>query len=226
MPINLWFQVVQRHLQTKHQIKREESPAIPYQHPTNLNAPPVDPQNMLDIKPFIGHPYYSNPPWLSHHDYNASYYHHGHHHHHQYAHYLTEAAQAQQQQMMTQQMNHANMIGNNVNAESATATNSNAAVVQIPPQQPMNNLVTATLPDPIATSTTIAHAPAASTIDENANDVKKEKKEEAVTPISANEKEKKPPMTAQVSFEDNHVRVVFTRALKIHVVEVPFPDDI
>ena len=33
--VNLFFQVVQRHLATKHQIKREESPTIPYQQPTN-----------------------------------------------------------------------------------------------------------------------------------------------------------------------------------------------
>lgn len=192
---------------------------------------------MLDIKPFIGHPYYANPPWLSHHDYNAgSYYHHGHHHHHhQYAQYLSDA-QAQQQQLMNQQMNqqmnnnHANMIGNNVN----NAGESNA-VVQISPQQPVNNF-TATLPDPIAPDPIAASTsnetpvPSATTAvtDENANDVKIEKKEEASTAappqVSTNDKEKKPPMTAQVSFEDNHVRVVFTRALNIHVVEVPFPD--
>ena len=36
--------------------------------------------------------------------------------------------------------------------------------------------------------------------------------------------DKKPPLTAQVSFEDQHVRIVFQRNSNIHVVEVPFPD--
>ena len=36
--------------------------------------------------------------------------------------------------------------------------------------------------------------------------------------------DKKPPLTAQVSFEDQHVRIVFQRNSNIHVVEVPFPE--
>ena len=69
------FQVVQRHLVTKHQIKREESPAIPY------HAPPLvkeENRGNFDIKPhpFLHHPYYANPPWLNHHDYQATYFHH------------------------------------------------------------------------------------------------------------------------------------------------------
>ena len=59
---------------TKHQIKREESPAIPYQ------APPIikDERQAFDIKPppFLTHPYYANPPWLTHHDYNANFFQH------------------------------------------------------------------------------------------------------------------------------------------------------
>ena len=70
------LQVVQRHLVTKHQIKREESPAIPY------HAPPIIKEETnrgaFDIKPhpFLHHPYYANPPWLNHHDYQATYFQH------------------------------------------------------------------------------------------------------------------------------------------------------
>ena len=44
------------------------------------------------------------------------------------------------------------------------------------------------------------------------------------TIIKTEEIPKKPPLTAQVSFEDQHVRIVFQRNSNIHVVEVPFPD--
>ena len=44
------------------------------------------------------------------------------------------------------------------------------------------------------------------------------------TVIKTEEGSKKPPLTAQVSFEDQHVRIVFQRNSNIHVVEVPFPD--
>ena len=49
-------------------------------------------------------------------------------------------------------------------------------------------------------------------IDENANDVQ------------TNEAGKKPQLSAEVSFEENHVRIVFQRGMSIHVVEVPFPE--
>ena len=70
---------MQRHLQTKHQIKREESPPIPY-HPTN--APDGTNSSMLDIKPppFLNYPYYAHPPWLGQvgqHDYHGYYQHQG-----------------------------------------------------------------------------------------------------------------------------------------------------
>ena len=70
---------MQRHLQTKHQIKREESPPIPY-HPTT--APDGTTSSMLDIKPppFLNYPYYAHPPWLGQvgqHDYHGYYQHQG-----------------------------------------------------------------------------------------------------------------------------------------------------
>ncbi len=34
----------------------------------------------------------------------------------------------------------------------------------------------------------------------------------------------KTPMTAQVSFEENFVKIVFQRGESLHVVQVPFPD--
>ena len=49
-------------------------------------------------------------------------------------------------------------------------------------------------------------------------------KNDKIEKNSENSGEKKPPLTAQVSFEDNHVRIVFQRAMSIHVVEVPFPE--
>ena len=52
----------------------------------------------------------------------------------------------------------------------------------------------------------------ANNIDENANDVQ------------TNEAGKKPQLSAEVSFEENHVRIVFQRGMSIHVVEVPFPE--
>lgn len=76
---------------------------------------------------------------------------------------------------------------------------------QIVPQN--EAALVATLQDPIS----VPIEPGKTGTDENAN-IKKE--------ITV----KKPAMTAQVSFEENHVRIVFTRLRNIHVVEVPFPD--
>ena len=65
---------------------------------------------------------------------------------------------------------------------------------------------------PAVTSANIPLAgPNAAVTDENANDVKKEA-------------EKKPQLSAEVSFEENHVRIVFQKGTSIHVVEVPFPE--
>jgi hypothetical protein len=68
---------------------------------------------------------------------------------------------------------------------------------------------------PVVTSASPMAGPSATDnspkTDENANNVQ-------------NEASKEPQLSAEVSFEENHVRIVFQRGMSIHVVEVPFPE--
>ena len=110
------FKVVQRHLVTKHQVKREETPAIP-QYPVG-----VSPRTSIsDLKPYFGHPYYSHPPWLSHHDYN-SYYQGG-----PYANFIMDA----QNQMVSQINTPAFLTENNNNEPEVAVMNKNAQVIKV-----------------------------------------------------------------------------------------------
>jgi hypothetical protein len=153
-----FLQVVQRHLATKHHVKREESPPIPY---TNSEGETLDIKPFTritpDIKPFANFrppkPYLHNPPWLNQHDY--LYY------QDQYTNYINAATEANQDLL---------------NANDPIGLDQPTQTAEIEPGSE----------------------------DEVDN--------------------KKAPMTAQVSFEDNHVRIVFQRATNVHVVEVPFPD--
>ena len=177
---------------TKHHVKKEDTPSIPYNHPAIASSENIP---LIDIKPFLNHPYYANPPWLNQHDYYASYY-----------------QQQQQQQNLGQQ--YSNYL------TEAQSHPPNGALpnhhLEISPVPSNEQLVMSTTSDVVE----VEEEPTANHIkktDENANNVKMEGKNTETA-------EKKPPMTAQVSFEDNHVRIVFTRAINIHVVEVPFPD--
>lgn len=223
-------QVVQRHLQTKHQIKREESPPIPY-HPST--APDGTNSSMLDIKPppFLNYPYYAHPPWLGQvgqHDYHGYYQHQG-----QYSNYVMEAQQNLANHMG---MNNSNpMPQQNMMFTPAAASAEKAETTMVPNSMapvPDNSndiappMTTPTSMPPASTSPAIVPAVSGSTttitkndtitnannIDENANDVQ------------TNEAGKKPQLSAEVSFEENHVRIVFQRGMSIHVVEVPFPE--
>ena len=194
------LQVVQRHLATKHQIKREESPAIVYQ------GHGIKPDPMLDIKPFLGRPpnFFCNPPpWLSQHDYNGGYY------QDQFTNYIMEAANDHQQHHRNQD--------NSPDINQNTMMDMNCGSGQMNPQERSSVL---DLRDPISTP------PAIEPKEENLNE---EDPSSATTVVISNPEEKsaaekKPPMTAQVFFETNQVRIVFQRASNIHVVEVPFPE--
>jgi len=219
-------QVVQRHLQTKHQIRKEDSPVITYNLP--LTSSEDTKNGLLDVKPhpFYNYPYYSHPPWVNHHDYHGYYQQQG-----QYSNYIMEA----QHMAMTNQMgmNTANQMSLN-NAGSivkknlmltaaAAPTNTDKTETPMIPMSTDQENAPNPNPMPVVTSAnSVDGTPATDNngpkTDENANNVQTESSD------FKTEATKEPQLSAEVSFEENHVRIVFQRGMSIHVVEVPFPE--